>query len=336
MASGRPKFIRRVGFKLHAWADPEWLSKWQKLTWNPEDSATNPGATTQPALKKQRKTDDAWKREVSQSLEALLRKAYLSDELAEGPHRVLLNRARFLSQHEEDGIVIDLVRRAGTATKMAVELGSGPNGGNSGALARELGWRVLLVEGDEEVANAARSEFAGSQATVASAWISPNEIDRLLTEHGFVGEIDYLGIDIDGLDYWLWEALSAVNPRVVGIEYNSAFGATAALTVPNDATFSWAKAREEGLPITYHGASLQALWQLARRKGYRLVAVDPTGANAFFVRNDLALELTEISVLNAFRAHRNAERRGPGLGLSAPEVIAWYQAQDAPLEEISD
>ena len=40
---------------------------------------------------------------------------------------------------------------------------------------------------------------------------------------------------------------------------------------------------------------------LASRKGYRLVVCEPAGANAFFLRHDVAPELARVPVAQAFR-----------------------------------
>jgi hypothetical protein len=70
-----------------------------------------------------------------------------------------------------------------------------------------------------------------------------------------------------------------------------------ALTVPLGAQLGTLKG--------YHGASLLALNKLASHKGYRLVAVEPAGVNAFFIRNDLCPEIHAIDVSNAFRPIRD-------------------------------
>jgi hypothetical protein len=56
---------------------------------------------------------------------------------------------------------------------------------------------------------------------------------------------------------------------------------------------------ENGFGI-YSGASLAAFAKLAARKGYRLVGLQKLGFNAFFVRNDLGLEiLPAVDLANA-------------------------------------
>jgi len=63
----------------------------------------------------------------------------------------------------------------------------------------------------------------------------------------------------------------------------------------------------------YHGASLRALDDLARRKGYVLAGCDSRGSNAFFVREDAAAGRIEpVAVEDAFfplyeRAHSSVE-----------------------------
>ena len=107
-----------------------------------------------------------------------------------------------------------------------------------------------------------------------------------------------LSIDIDSTDYWIWEALTVINPRVVVIEYNASFGISLSVTVPYQLNFNRYEFHPSGY---YHGASLHALNALALRKGYALVGCDTAGVNAFFVRQDLAEEnLTVLTPEAAF------------------------------------
>ena len=104
------------------------------------------------------------------------------------------------------------------------------------------------------------------------------------------------------MDYWVWEAVSACSPRVVAIEYNWLFGAERAVTIPYASEFDLGAIGNRG----YRGASLAALVHLGRKKGYRLVATERV--NAFFLRNDLAPDVREVDVANAYRAPLNIAR----------------------------
>ena len=100
-------------------------------------------------------------------------------------------------------------------------------------------------------------------------------------DNGFKGEIDLLSIDIDSNDYWVWEAINVINPRVVVIEYNSSFGLKSLVQKYNPDF----RGRIEN-PLSF-GASLSALTKLGKRKGYILVACDCHGHDAYFVRKDI-------------------------------------------------
>ncbi len=49
----------------------------------------------------------------------------------------------------------------------------------------------------------------------------PANIDGLLRDGGMPEELDVLSIDVDGIDLWIWQAIAAVRPRLVVIEYNA-------------------------------------------------------------------------------------------------------------------
>jgi hypothetical protein len=121
-------------------------------------------------------------------------------------------------------------------------------------------------------------------------------VNQLIADHGFAGEIDLFSLDLDGNDYWIWEAMTACSPRIVILEYNSMFGPDRAVTVPYDPAFD----RHRHHTI-YYGASLTALAKASERKGYLLVTVEPTGVNAFFLRNDLAAHIPACDPARAFR-----------------------------------
>jgi hypothetical protein len=115
-----------------------------------------------------------------------------------------------------------------------------------------------------------------------------------------------LSVDIDGNDYWVWEAITAISPRVVIVEFNALFGPTAPVTVPYDPAFVRQKAHSSRV---YFGASLAALDHLANKKGYSLVAVESNGVNAFFVRNDVANALPRLQPGQAWRERPIRESR---------------------------
>ena len=73
------------------------------------------------------------------------------------------------------------------------------------------------------------------------SFITAENINTIIEEEGFNGQIGILHIDIDGMDYWIWKALKVVEPQIVIIEYNSVFGNERAITVPYNADFQRSK-----------------------------------------------------------------------------------------------
>ena len=233
-------------------------------------------------------------RHVEPAVQALLRERYLDPAHLPYPERLTARRFRLSSQNQEDGLTLALLQEAGATCRRFVEIGAGLSGGNSGVLARELGWAGLMVDGHE--AHMAQVGRRFPTVTAVAAWVTRENVDELIASRGFGGEVDLFSLDLDGNDYWIWEAMTACTPRVVVLEYNSMFGPDRAVTVPYDAAFD--RRRHHS---TYYGASLAALTRLSARKGYRLVAVEPTGVNAFFLRDDVAPHVPACAPARAYR-----------------------------------
>ncbi len=150
--------------------------------------------------------------------------------------------------------------------------------------------------------------FWRSDIKALNAFVTRDNINELITSAGIGGDIGLLSVDIDGNDYWVWEAITAVQPQIVVAEYNSRFGADRAVTVPYDPAFTRAAAHYS---MIYYGASLAALAALGDRKGYDLVGCNSAGNNAFFVRRDCRpAAVPGMSAAAAFVAASFREARG--------------------------
>ena len=252
-------------------------------------------------------------RRLQAGVDGIVRAAYLDPSGLPFPERLTARRFRLHSQNQEDGLLWALFQHAGVTTRRFVELGSGSSGGNAAMFAGELGWTGLIVEGDAGKAGVAKRKFP--RAAAVCAWITPESVNELLTQHGYTGEVDLFSLDIDGNDYWVWKAMNACSPRVVVLEYNSMFGPDRAVTIPYDPTFSRRDHR-----FCYFGASLAALTRVSAQKGYRLVAVEPTGVNAFFLRSDVA---PDIPACEPARAYRLVDKYNDLIREKEIDVFAW-------------
>ena len=242
--------------------------------------------------KEQRRQHDLLLR-TQRALDALVRAAYLDHDSLAYPERLTVRRFGVLSQNAEDGILLELLKEGVQSTRRFVEIGCGGNGGNSGFLAVELGFTGLMLDGSADAVAESRLRFNAERVTVAEARVTRENVDELLAGHGVTGEIDVLSLDIDGNELWIWERLSACSPRLVIVEYNAFFGPSRSVAVPYDPAFS-----HDGSP--YFGASLAALARVGARNGYRLVAVEQRGANAFFLRNDVAPHIPGCSAESVY------------------------------------
>lgn len=187
---------------------------------------------------------------------------------------------RAFSQNGEDGVLLEILRRAGEGSRYFLEFGAGDGRENSTLfLADVLGWSGLYIEGDSERAALLRDKFDGTAVRTLCAMVTPDTVDNVLTEAGVPVEPDVLSIDVDGADYWIWRAMHHHRPRVVVIEYNASLGSRNAMVQP-------AKRHDRFDLTAYGGASIAALRDLGESKGYRLVHTELTGNNAFFVRYD--------------------------------------------------
>lgn len=241
------------------------------------------------------KQEARWRMIFRRQLNALVRHAYLADGELPHPMAIGVHRFRLRSQHEEDGITLALLRAAGVRHRTFVDIGCGGNGGNSGVLAYELGWSGLMVDANRKAVDAAARLFQFNPGVrVVKSRVATDTIDQMLAKHGAAGEVDFMSIDIDSFDYWLWKAITACSPRVLVMEYNGLFGRDRAVTVPD-------APRPPVAPKGYGGASLAALDQLSRAKGYGLVLCEDAGVNAFFLRDDVAPDVPRLTAAQAFR-----------------------------------
>jgi len=213
------------------------------------------------------------------------------------------------SQTDEDGILLFIFSVIGTADKKCAELCAGDGMEcNTANLIINQGWSGLLFDGNPELVRQGKEFYQTNKATFVyppnfiCSWITKGNVNALLAENGFAGEIDLLSLDMDGVDYWIWEAIEAISPRVVVAEYQDIIGPDKALTVPYADDFNAGKyPTTDGMP-NFCGASLLALTKLAKRKGYRLVGCNRSGFNAFFIKNNIGeKEIPEIAVADCFK-----------------------------------
>lgn len=190
------------------------------------------------------------------------------------------------SQFGEDGIIQWLVKNTDITNKVFIEFGvSDYKESNTRFLLMNNNWSGLIMDGSKENIESVKAwdSFWKYDLTAIDAFITKDNINSIIEEAGFSGDIGILSVDIDGNDYWVLNAITCVNPRILICEYNNTFGAEKKVTVPYDEDFFRTDKHYSNL---YWGASLGAFKDYAEKKGYYYMGSNSAGHNAFFVRKD--------------------------------------------------
>jgi len=215
---------------------------------------------------------------------------------------------RVFSQFEEDGKLLFVFSVLGMTNKTFVEIGSddGVNS-NSANLYFNFGWHGLFIDGNSKSISRGRKFFNKYphpffyKPNFICDLVKRENVNELIKKGGYEGEVGLLSIDIDGNDYWVWDAINTINPQVVIIETHSEFGLEN-IVVPYDSNYFY-----PGKHPVYHGASPIAMANLAKKKGYRLVGANDLGFNFIFVRNGLANDLIPEVTVESILEHRSSK-----------------------------
>lgn len=195
---------------------------------------------------------------------------------------------RVTSQWGEDGIIEWLCHKLPGIDRSFVEFGvENFTEANTRFLLQNRGWRGLVIDGNPDHMARVKGEAISWMFDLVSvaSFVTAENIDAIITNNGFGGELGILSVDIDGNDYWVLDAIKSVNPAILIVEFNGVFGDMHAISVPYDPAFERLKAHHSG---QYFGASVGAIIRLAAAKGFRFLGTNSNGVNAFFVREDLA------------------------------------------------
>jgi hypothetical protein len=232
------------------------------------------------------------------------------------------------SQWGEDGIIQFLLRHVPIERRIFVEFGvESYVEANTRFLLVNDNWSGLVLDGNEQNIAAIRRDpiYWQRNLKAVQAFVTRENINDLLASNGVTGEVGILSVDIDGNDYWVWEAITVVQPAIVILEYNGRFSPDRSVTVPYDPAFQRSKAHHSHI---YYGASLAALTKLSASKGYALVGSNSIGSNAFYIRRDLLrAPLREISPAEAWTRPQFRETRDQTGALT----FASTQEEDAIL-----
>lgn len=178
------------------------------------------------------------------------------------------------SQFGEDGIIRKIFEIIGVKSKTCIEFGAwdGIHLSNTANLFLHQSWKAVLIECDSQKYAQLEKNTKGYNCVNICQKVGYSDNDSLeaiLKDNRIDNEIDLLSIDIDSDDYYVFQSLDKLRPRVIICEYNPTFPAEMDIYPDKN---------------NYVGCSAGALIRIAREKGYSLVAM--TDVNCFFVRNE--------------------------------------------------
>ncbi len=240
-------------------------------------------------------------------------------------HPLSLSEFGVFSQWGEDGILQRLIAELTIEHPTFIEFGVEDFvESNCRFLMMNNNWRGFVIDSSpEKIASLKSADWWWKfDLRAESAFITADNVNECLRRSEFDSDLGVLSIDVDGVDYWLWEAINVYAPRILIIEYNALFGCERKITVPYDPLFS---RRRKHYSELYYGASLPALAHLGARKGYALVGTTSSGINAFFVRNDLIGTVKTQSVEEAFHDSMVRQSRNRNGRLDYRDRAARYE-----------
>jgi len=202
---------------------------------------------------------------------------------------LLTYKENVFSQGGEDGIIATIFKKIGIKSKACLEVGAwdGVRFSNCRKLILD-GWRAVMIEGDPNRFNELISNFKDNPLVICVNKYIDDGIDRLdsILKEFNISNLDFISIDIDGLDYEILETLE-ICPRVICIEAEFGHDPRLETRVPRD------------IAKNNVGQPLEMFVRLAEKKGYNLVCY--TG-NALFVRRDTIRE-SSLPALSAEQAY---------------------------------
>jgi hypothetical protein len=222
---------------------------------------------------------------------------------------IQLSEFKVFSQWGDDGIINFLINYIDISNKQFIEFGvEDYKECNTRLLLNMYNWSGLVIDGSESnIKEIRKSDYYWKfNLKCTCKFVNAENINQIIEENEFSGEIGLLHIDIDGNDYWLWKSINIVNPIIVIIEYNSVFGVNRPITIPYDSEFDRTRAHFSNL---YFGSSLLSLCDLAKEKGYSFIGSNSNGNNAYFIRNDKLKKLKKIECFEGYVESKFRESR---------------------------
>jgi hypothetical protein len=245
--------------------------------------------------------------------EDLLRLKMAQTDLVKG-NPLLMQAGQYFSQNDEDGILLEILRRIGIENGHFCEFGVGDGTENNTIVLLANGWSGAWIGGEDIAFDPGQSRLSFVKAWVTcenAASLALRALRSLPPE-----KVNVLSLDLDGNDSSIVRALfeNGFAPDVCIVEYNAKFGPDIEFEMPYSNDHTWVGG-------DFMGASLLSWVKLFEQENYTLVACNMTGVNAFFIRPDHADKFKDAprNIAELYRAYQAP--RGAGLSRTNPKTV---------------
>ena len=202
-------------------------------------------------------------------------------------------RKNVFSENGEDGIIEKMFSEIKPKSNLCCEFGAwdGIWASNCRNLIVNHNWDAIMIEGDPiRYENLIKTYRNNKGIRCLNSYIDnqENSLNNILSTKE-KNNLDFLSIDIDGLDYEIFESLDFY-PQVICIEVNTGHSPKNNVKIPRE------------IAKNSVGQPLQYFVNIAEAKGYQLICF--TG-NAFFIKKDLlgSANIKAISAKDAYLQH---------------------------------
>jgi hypothetical protein len=218
------------------------------------------------------------------------------------------------SQSGDDGIIERIFSVVSDRPGLCCEFGAwdGIHLSNTRALVLR-GWRGVMIEADPVKFTELQRNYADNPEVFCVQGMiddGANRLESVLERAGVTDRLDFLSIDIDGLDYYVLGSLT-MRPLCISVEVNAGHRPDTEELVPREVA-----AKNVGQP-------LGAFVRLGRDLGYRLIGYS---GNAFLLDEDAGAE-EELPTVDAVEAYADCLSRLP------QEEREWLHRANLGLEQ---
>tara|TARA_Y100000816_G_scaffold246832_1_gene195306 strand:+ start:111 stop:1025 length:915 start_codon:yes stop_codon:yes gene_type:complete len=221
-----------------------------------------------------------------------------------------LNQTYFkvFSQDTEDGILQYLLKSLNIQNVKFVEIGTQDySESNTRYIYETMRCEGLIIDPYPDLEKKINKILRvwKNKLKIHNDYVNSENINEILKQNSFNKDLDLLSIDIDGIDYWVLEKINPKISKIFVIEYNPYFGSKLEISAPNFEKFDRFKYHPSGICF---GASLKAIINLMKKKGYTFLGSNRLNCNSFFVINELVdkfnLNIPNTENLSEFTDHK--------------------------------